>query len=245
MANSFKTLLLPPYQPLELYSIFITLFIVTVLPLLVLELSIGTQNQATNSSAVAQSMSVQITLPDSKNILSGTKTILLEARDQNPITSVNLLVGDTIYATIHNPNFSNHMLTKLDFDSTQFKNGEKSLTASATNNLDESSSSPTAKVIIANSDNLSPVVSFEDLTDGSLIKSAQMAIKINASDDAAIDKVKLSIDGQLVKTFTNAPFNYTWALSGVKSGTHKLSATASDLTGNTKTTEISIFKFNP
>ena len=244
MANSFKTLLLPPYQPLELYSIFITLFIITILPLLVLELSIGTQNQVKNSSAVAQTMSVQITLPDSKNVLTGTKTLLLEARDQNPITSVNLLVGDTIYATIHNPNFSNHMMTKLEFDSTQFKNGEKTLTVSATNNLDESSSSPAVKVIIANSDNSAPVVSFEDITDGSLIKSSQMAININASDDAAIDQVKLSIDGQLIKTFTKAPFSYMWELSGVKSGTHKLSATAKDLTGNTKTTEISIFKFN-
>ncbi len=239
MVKDFRRLFLPPYKSVELYSIFIAIFIIITVPLIAIELNLNEQ-ELTNG--ISTKMSVQITSPVAKTSVTGSQTIVVEANDQYPLKTLSLLVDNTTLATINNPNSSNHMITNFYLDTTQFKNGDKTLSAKVTNDQGASQNSQTIKVTIENKDIEAPSLSFEELNDGSVVHGFQKEIKLTARDNGAIEKINLSVDGKLVKVFNKSPYSYLWPLYDVKTGTHKLSATAVDLSGNSKTVEVSVYK---
>ena len=53
-----------------------------------------------------------------------------------------------------------------------------------------------------------------------------------ASDNDAVARVELYVDGVLVSTVTSAPYLYSWNTSGLTAGAHTLAAKAYDLAGN-------------
>jgi len=61
-----------------------------------------------------------------------------------------------------------------------------------------------------------------------------------ASDDKGIEKVVMKIDGAILNTESDAPWNCSFDSTKVSDGTHTLSATAYDTAGNTRTASISV-----
>ena len=61
-----------------------------------------------------------------------------------------------------------------------------------------------------------------------------------ASDDKGVEKVVMKVDGAVLNTESDAPWNCSFDSTNVKDGTHVLSATAYDTGGNTRTASISV-----
>ena len=72
-------------------------------------------------------------------------------------------------------------------------------------------------------------------TDTSTIIGTPLTITADASDDFAVTKVEISIDGDLKATLTDSPYSYTWDTTDVALGTHTIAVQAYDAAGNTKT----------
>lgn len=88
-------------------------------------------------------------------------------------------------------------------------------------------------------DTTPPVVSFTSPAAGSTV-SGSVSVAINASDNSAVSSVTVSLDGSTITSFAAAPYAFSWDTLAVADGTHVLSATARDATGNTSTGTASI-----
>ncbi len=69
------------------------------------------------------------------------------------------------------------------------------------------------------------------------------SIKIYASDDSKVEKVDLYIDGTLVKTFEQEPYEYMWKKPSWFRLKHNIKAIAYDDKGKTSETEIDVYAF--
>ncbi|MBA3886479.1 MAG: metallophosphoesterase [Acidobacteria bacterium] len=62
--------------------------------------------------------------------------------------------------------------------------------------------------------------------------SGTATVSVEASDDVAVSKVGLYVDGVLVSTMLNTPYTYTWNTATVNDGDHTIEARAYDTAGN-------------
>lgn len=65
-----------------------------------------------------------------------------------------------------------------------------------------------------------------------------VTLTIEATDDVAIDKIELKIDGTSVKTATTSPFDFAWDTQKFTEGQHTITVTGTDKAGNTKSVEL-------
>jgi len=91
-----------------------------------------------------------------------------------------------------------------------------------------------------------PEISFTTPTNNAVITKGKdpITIELNASDDVGVQKVELYLDNQLIGTKTTGPYSWssssTQALADITSGDHTLKGIATDTTGKTAETSISI-----
>jgi len=89
-------------------------------------------------------------------------------------------------------------------------------------------------------DIIAPLVSIISPASGVQI-SGIINITVNASDNIGVKSVSLSVDGGIaVSTSTTSPFTNQWNSGTVANGTHTLTVTASDGTGNKATNSIQV-----
>lgn len=115
-------------------------------------------------------------------------------------------------------------------------NGSVTLTIVATNGAGLTTSRSRA-VTVNNTttpppDTTAPTVTITSPTNGSTITGDSVAINVSASDDVAVSKVELYLDGSLQTTDTSSP--YAFSVSSLSSGSHQLYAIATDTSNNTK-----------
>ena len=84
-----------------------------------------------------------------------------------------------------------------------------------------------------------PVVNFTNPTNGSTV-TGTVNVFITASDNIAVKSVTLSVNGTLVKTFSAAPYTYSWVTGA--DGNYTLTAVAKDAAGNSATRSIVVSK---
>jgi thermitase len=65
-------------------------------------------------------------------------------------------------------------------------------------------------------------------------------IEAAAGDNVGVAAVTLSLDGNVVGSFSVAPYNFAWDTTTESNGSHTLSATATDFAGNSDTISISV-----
>ena len=70
--------------------------------------------------------------------------------------------------------------------------------------------------------------------DASTIIGTPLTITADASDDFAVTKVEISIDGDLKASLTDGPYSYTWDTTDAALGMHTIAVEAYDAAGNTK-----------
>jgi len=88
-----------------------------------------------------------------------------------------------------------------------------------------------------------PSVSFSSPGDGFVV-SGTVSISVLAADNVSVSSVSLSVDGAVAATDTAAPYGFTWTTNAALNGTHSLTATAVDSSGNKTAVSISVLVNN-
>jgi thermitase len=92
---------------------------------------------------------------------------------------------------------------------------------------------------IGSDDNTAPSVRITSLADGGAIAGA-VNVQAIASDNVGLTLVALSIDGTVVGTTSTAPCSFPWDTRTEADGTHRVSVTATDATGNIASSTMSV-----
>jgi hypothetical protein len=88
-------------------------------------------------------------------------------------------------------------------------------------------------------DRTTPVVNITTPTTGSTVSNT-VSVQVSASDNVGVSSVVLKVDGIVIGSSSASPYNFSWNTSGLSSGTHTLTATASDAAGNSKISSIQV-----
>jgi thermitase len=88
-------------------------------------------------------------------------------------------------------------------------------------------------------DATAPSVSFASPGAGSTL-TGLVPVSVNATDNIGVVKVELRVNGALVGTETAAPWAFSLDSAAFPAGAATLSATASDLAGNTRSTSVNV-----
>lgn len=245
MFEDIKKTFLPPYNSKDLFSIFITVFIMISIPLTVLQLSNtgDLRTVASSETLINSELKVTINSPKNETEVSGMVSVEVEAKNQtSSLSSIRLTVDGKILATLNNPNNSNNMSSTFSWDTTKGPNGAKTLIATVVDDKLRTQTSTPVSVMVANSDSQLPSVGFNQPADGEYLSGASYLVKINASDNLAVNQVRLELDGKLVKTFNKVPYTYDLGLTSLKTGSHELKATAIDFGGNSSSVTLNFYK---
>ena len=95
----------------------------------------------------------------------------------------------------------------------------------------------TAVGLSAPADSTPPNVRIDCPNDGATV-SGGITVKVDATDNVAVSKVALCLDGQLFATNTNLPYEFYWDTAAYSKGSHALTARAYDEANNTGQSNI-------
>ena len=88
-------------------------------------------------------------------------------------------------------------------------------------------------------DLVSPVTSVTNPTNGASIAGLKsVLVTVVSSDDRAVTKAELYINGRLTASSASGNFSYTWSTSSLKTGTYTLQSKAYDAGGNTASSAV-------
>ncbi len=91
----------------------------------------------------------------------------------------------------------------------------------------------------AGRDRTTPTISFINPLTGSTVINT-VDVQINATDNVGVTSVVFKVDGNIIGTKSVSPYTFTWNTAGLSTGTHTLTATATDAAGNAKTATIQV-----
>jgi thermitase len=87
-------------------------------------------------------------------------------------------------------------------------------------------------------DTIAPTVSFAAPANGSTV-SGLVSVQTSATDNSGVASVSLYVDGGLFATASASPYSFSWNTTTSSNGSHALMAKATDLAGNSATSQIS------
>jgi len=100
-----------------------------------------------------------------------------------------------------------------------------------------------AALALVSNDTTAPTVAIISPADGSKVATPSQKISVSGSDNVAVTKLQLYIDGKLFGTSTASNATFSWNTIKASSGTHSLQAYAYDAAGNSgASTTLSVWK---
>lgn len=179
----------------------------------------------------AQAPSVKVGSPGDGASVSGTVTLSAAASDDRRVDKVEFLVDGSLVATDTSAPFEHA------WASTSVANGSRAITARATDDAGNVTTSSAVTVTVGNSN--APTVSVTAPTAGANL-TGTTTLTANASDDVSVSKVEFYVDGLRVgDADTASPYSVSWntldPAQPFYDGTHEVTAKAWDGHGNTTT----------
>ncbi len=100
-----------------------------------------------------------------------------------------------------------------------------------------------AQAVATLPDTQPPVVSFVSPGNGAVLKGT-VQIQVTATDNRGVASVTIGVDSTTPATVAS-PYTLSWDTTKVANGTHTLSATAKDTSGNSSTARVTVMVSNP
>ena len=183
-----------------------------------------------------------ITSPSDGSSASGTISVTVSASDKVGVSKVDLYIDGNLFRTDTTSPYS------FSLDTTTLGNGDHQLQAKVTDPSGNSGTSMAVTVTVQNTiatnDTTAPVVTITSPSDGTILKGASVTITVSATDNVAMSKVRIFIDGQLVADLTSSTssYSYNWNIKKVTTGDHTITAVGYDTSGNTASDSITVTK---
>ncbi|HEX6793915.1 MAG TPA: Ig-like domain-containing protein [Casimicrobiaceae bacterium] len=191
-------------------------------------------SNATIAPADTTPPSVAIASPTGGSV-SGSVKVSVNASDNVGVTRVDFVVNNAVLAS------SNVAPYAFTWNTSAYANGSATLAARAYDAAGNVGTSANVVVNVANStggpavsDTTPPVVTISSPLAGSVVSST-ITVRASATDNsgAAGITMKLYIDGVLVTSVRGGSLSYKWNPRKLASGTHTITVTATDASGNT------------
>jgi len=204
--------------------------------------NVGTSMSVTvnvSNSADATAPSASLTTPTNGATLAGTATVLASASDNVGVTETDILIDGVLRAT-------GAASASFTWDTTLETNGTHTIMAKAYDAAGNIGTSTTVTVTISNhaptADTQPPSVAITAPAAGSSVAN-QTSVSGTASDNVAVSKMELLIDGKLKTTSTTGIISYSWNINkGVKAGIHTITINAYDSANNKATASETVVK---
>lgn len=183
---------------------------------------------------------VSVTAPAGGALLKGTVSVTASASDNIGVASVQFqLDGVNLGAPVTTAPYS------VSWNTTTATVGAHSLTAIAT---DASGNATTSAAVSVSVDNVAPTVSLTSPAAGSV--SGTVTLTASASDNVGVASVQFKLDGTNIgMPDTTAPYTLAWdSTPYINTGSHSLTAVATDTAGNTTTSTavaVTVVDVNP
>jgi hypothetical protein len=188
-----------------------------------------------------QPPSVAITSPTGGTV-SGIVPINVTASDNVGVTRVDLLVSGTLLASDISAPYA------FSWDSTALAGSSASLVARAYDAAGNAANSTAVVVSVGGgtlppppADTTPPTVSITSPGNSSVVTGV-VTINVKAADNVAVASLSVSVDGKVVSTGNSTSISYKWNTKKSASGTHTISATAKDKSGNQTSAAIQVKK---
>jgi hypothetical protein len=209
----------------------------------------GRVNAAAAVAAAAQSSGGD-TQPPSTTIssptggtVSGIVAVNVSATDNVGVTRVELYVNGGLLASDTAAPYG------FSWDSSALTGTTATLSARAYDAAGNSGVSQTVTVAVSAppppppppGPSAPPVVTISNPRNGSTV-SGMVTVNASATDQVGISRLSLYLDGSMLSTGNKSSLSYKWNTKRTPNGSHTISATATDTSGNQATTSIQVTK---
>jgi hypothetical protein len=202
-----------------------------------------TSGNSTTSSAISVTVNnpdvtpptVSITSPAAGSSLSGTATLSANATDNVAVAKVQFQIDGTNYG----PPLTSAPYSE-SWDTTTVTSGSHTIGAIATDTSGNTASASITVTVSQGSDTTPPTVTVTAPANNSTWAGA-ISLAATASDNVAVASVQFAVDGTNVGApVTSSPYQVSWDSSKIGDGTHTITAKATDTSGNTATSSVTI-----
>lgn len=180
---------------------------------------------------------VTFTKPAPQSKLAGTASVEVSVTDSGDVVDVTLLLDGVEVASDLLPPYS------FALDTTKFSAGQHTLAAKATDFAGNVGNASVAVLFPSATDASPPTVEIRSPLSGAGV-SGVTTILAAVTDDVAIARVEIAVDGGLINTLNpggaEAQIAYNWDTSGVAAGLHTLTVTVFDEAGKSTAASVSV-----
>src|SRR6266542_3255948 len=187
-----------------------------------------------NTVADITAPTATITAPTAGSVLAGAVTVNVSSGDDIGVTRVECYLNGVLVGT------ASTALASFSLDTRTYANGSYTLQARAYDAAGNAGTSASVSVSIQNAvvDVTPPAVQITSPTDGATISGRSTKVYVTASDNVAVTRVELLVDGKLYSKSTSSTPVFSWSTSKLARGFHTLQAVAYDAAGNSTRSSI-------
>jgi len=192
---------------------------------------------ATLSTGGTTAPTVSITAPANNATVSGTTSVTAIASDNLGVTNVEFYVNGSLSSSVSASPYS------FSWNTTTVSNGGYTLFAKAYDTEGNVGQSASVSVTVNNSvpDTTPPTVAINSPSAGAKVGSS-VTINASATDNVAVVKMQLYIDGVLKTTSNAGTLNWTWKTTYYARGAHVIKVKANDAANNSSSKSITVNK---
>ena len=177
---------------------------------------------------------IDITNPNTGDILSGNINIIVSASDTNDIEKVRIYIDETL--AVEDSEFP----YQFQWSTIEVEDGQYNISAAAWDSIGNKSVDDDTTVTVRNTttpsidDNTPPSINIIYPQNGDTVFGS-VEINAIASDDNDIETVDFYFDSDSIDSDNNSPYSCFWDTTTIPDGEYLLKATASDFSGNENT----------
>jgi len=184
---------------------------------------------------------VSFVRPTGGSIVSGIVDVSVSAKDNTAVAKVNFYVDDILKLSQTAPGADGNY--GFGLESRALTNASHVIKAVVTDAVGLTANTTVSVTVLNATDTAAPSISITSPKNGATIKSSGTTVVFSAIDTSIVSSVILTIDNVQVKSFViaiNGSYGYNW--QKITKGTHTITVTATDNSGNQSKASITVKK---